>query len=282
MIIGLLLEFIDMHPSETDIQVLALTQVNIQVIQVIKVNLRLATIEKNLDDIKKLFHSIRIDIEDEHFDDLDGTFRKIRKEISFLVEERVNKSSFNLDIYDFDLKIIQSIYAIISKYKEVCNKVELDEENIFKLKQLADNLADKYSNYLNKDFWFRHKFCHYLKSKKLLKIYCNNSRSNWGINSQQILELYQNEIYNQEELIKFFDENANYLLPSFVGCVLYIDAYYNKTHFHFYLFKYQPNLPFYCFDDEEQVFAFMMYIEMEKLNELYQSLEHHGKDILNG
>lgn len=279
------MEFMNMYSSKTDIQVLALTQVNIQLIQVIKVDLHLSNIEKHIDDIKKLFYCIKVDIEDERFRDLDNNFIKIRQEIGFLVEERVNKSFFNLEIYDFDLKIIQSIYAIISKYKEVCNKAKLDKANILKLKELADNLAEKHSSCLNDDFWFRHKIYHYLNSKKLSSIYCNGGSSNWISNYQQILEQYQNERYNKEELMKFFDDNANKLLLEIIDYHNRMNSHVNKFEFYFILENIRDlpyYRPFYCFDNKQQTFAFMMYIEMEKLNELYQSLEHHGKDILNG
>lgn len=246
------------------------------------------SVKEKIEKIQEQFHSIEKDIEIGDGSDLNKKFKEIWQAISYLIEYGKLVVSYHNkeEEYTNYFNMIKSIYAIIDLYRTHCQNFNVDIKIIDSLKKLADDLFEKCSKELDENFLFRYKLYHYLNSKKLSSIYCHGGRSNWRSNYQQILEQYQNERYNKEELMKFFDENAEDLLLNIINYQYdRMNSRVNKFEFYFILENicYRPCYrPFYCFDNEQQAFAFMMYIEMEKLNELYQSLEHHGKDILNG
>lgn len=248
------------------------------------------SVKEKIEKIQEQFHSIEKDIEIKDDSELDKKFKEIWQAISYLVHyEKLQYPNKTKEIENY-LNIIKSIYAIIDLYKTHCQNYEVNKNIIDQLKKIADDLADKYLTYLDNKFWVRYKTYHYLKNKKISeKIIYGYNTTDHNLNYYYCLALDkydQNEKFNESELRDFFDSNANIILPLFVYAEMvynkYLNFYFIKFTKYSYDSEYGVDYPFFCFESDKQVFAFLIDIEMTKLDELYQSLKHHGKDILNG
>lgn len=248
--------------------------------------------KEKIEKIQEQFHSIEKDIEIKDYSELDKKFKEIWQAISYLIDYDKLQCNDKIEEYKNYFNMIKSIYAVIDLYKTRCQNFDVNINIIHELKEIAN----KYSEKLDDNFWLRHKIYHYLKKrglsqkndseyKEYLKYMLWNKEVNDPLNVCNLVDEYESNQYTDDELKLFFDEYSDDTLFSFFrGILSSFDMYDGEKYFSFDIYdkraeRKSPNYVSYFFDNREQVVLFAISVEIKKVNELYQSLEHHKKVI---
>lgn len=252
-------------------------------------------VKEKIEKIQEQFHSIEKDIEIKDYSELDKKFKEIWQAISYLVEYKKLECSDQMQKTENYLNVIKSIYAIIDLYKIHYQNINVNINIINELRGMANDISSKYlvdysknkKPVLDEYLWFRHKLYHYLKENgvSILDIYMSKDmlrscRDKDIPYSYRIVgEMYDKDIsYSYIELKEFFcdDRNEKHIWSLIVKAEK-VKISLNHVPKKFLFLSLKDGDGFYCFESEQQALAFMMYVEMKKLDELYQSIK--GMDI---
>lgn len=178
------------------------------------------------------------------------------------------------------LSMVKIIHIIIEKCIEIFNNIEnssVYDKLIKDFQNLAYEISNKYlfrgynnpHSYLDDDFWDRYNIYHYLKNNNLLKDYIDNSYhyyNNYQFSTNTFSNIAKEYDDYKKIRINITLERINQLLVECANNKLLFNQ--NKRNFEFDILQNRNNYISFMFDNDKQAHAFMMFVEIEKLNNL--------------
>lgn len=208
------------------------------------------------------------------FVDISGIINGIIRdnELALLNTDYQQRCDKKIEIeFNNNLNMLKFISAIIEKCLEVFNQENSSKYDslVKEFQELAHKISNKYlygynnQCHLDKDFWYRYDLYNYLKQ--------NNVLEGFLIYSMQIFANIASEYDKyQKDDTKNDIQNINFpsLLTSCANRKLLFNQNTNKFYFDVLRNRDCYNYLSYFFNDDIQGYAFMMYIEIEKLDNL--------------
>lgn len=180
--------------------------------------------------------------------------------------------------------MLKFISAIIEKCLEVFNQENSSKyDNLVKeFQELAHKISEKYlysynNQYrLDENFWYRYSLYNYLKKSNILEI----KNENEFFSSDQIKRFRGRYVSSskiirdiENEYEKYQKNNIQdiYFPDALISCAnekILFNRDTNKFYFDVLRNRDRRNYLSYFFNDDQQAYAFMMYIEIERLDNL--------------
>lgn len=187
------------------------------------------------------------------------------------------KNSIEFENYFGMLKFIS---AIIEKCLEVFNQENSSKyDNLVKaFQELAHKISDKYlygynnKCHLDEYFWYRYSLYNYLKKINILeKFYLPEFGYRYNNLIRNVINIANEYDKYQKDDIQNLESSPNHINNLLVNCALGEILFNKNTNkFYFEVLRNRDcrNYLSYFFNDNQQAYAFMMYIEIERLDNL--------------
>lgn len=261
--------------------------INTSQITIIQQNfILIENVKSKIHQLKDEFDIICNRIQNKEYEGLSIKFMDISGVINGVIRDKELSISNANHQYQYDEKnsiefenyfgMLKFISAIIEKCLEVFNQENSSKyDDLVKgFQELAHKISEKYlyaynKCHLDEDFWYRYDLYNYLKQSNILEVFSNYQMPRYiGYNSP-----YDNIIKHiGNEYDKYQENNIQdmYFPDVLISCAnrkLLFNQNTNKFYFDI-LRNRGCNYLSYFFDDDRQAYAFMMHIEIEKLDNL--------------